>query len=52
MRLNKVEISGIDTSELKTMSEEKKKELLRKTRKLKEKKAARHMNRKFQKSRT
>ena len=32
MRLNKVEISGIDTSELKTMSEEKKKELLRKTR--------------------
>ena len=32
MRINKVEISGIDTSELKTMSEEKKKELLRKTR--------------------
>ncbi len=32
MRLNKVEISGIDTSLLKTMSEEKKKELLRKTR--------------------
>jgi RNA polymerase sporulation-specific sigma factor len=28
MRLNKVEISGIDTSELKTMSEEKKRELL------------------------
>ena len=32
MRINKVEISGIDTSELKTMSEEKKKELLRRTR--------------------
>lgn len=32
MRINKVEISGIDTSMLKTLSEEKKKELLRRTR--------------------
>lgn len=31
MRINKVEISGIDTSMLKTLSEEKKKELLRRT---------------------
>ena len=32
MRLNKVEISGVDTSQLKTMSEEKKRELLVRTR--------------------
>ena len=31
MRMNKVEISGVDTSTLKTMSEEKKKELLRRS---------------------